>query len=484
MAISFAVVLIHFASLFFSLDTALDQVKQHFDNTITSLSHEIKDLKNSFMHSRRASALKLEVPLAAATSPSLRAVDRGREGSPVPPVRLTVSTETTPVAIPLALPDVSEGVSIPTGQATLGRINLANQQHDIQVLRRELGTMRQVYLDFVSQTKETFQTVRDQTLAVREVALTKLSGSRSLVDAAKVSLEKHSSETVQAVEDVSDVVDSIKEDVLKRQILPRATQMQSMQDDLTKARSQVEQLRGQITLAAPSWKQTWNQELKNVVEEQHLLQHQEKLTADLEDDIKQACEIFETLKEYVNQRQAGVRPSSAGPRKLRPVVMPEDDGKNSVSNLLLEIRTKESDPNRRLAAIEQQQRQREKEMAEKGDEFADELTGFVSGRKLKKTGGTEEAERVRAKKQEMTFKRMFSNETQRDGASSGASTPTVASSTTGMSTFRPDKVKTEEGVKVKVEEGVAVKVEDGAEGKVADGMNAKIEEGVKQEPDN
>lgn len=314
------------------------------------------------------------------------------------------------------------------GSKPTGPLDLVHHQHEVQILRRDLGIMRQVYMDFVGHTKETFENLRNQTSAVREVALTKLSGSRALVDVAKTSLEKHSSETVQAVEEVSDVVDTIKEDVLKRQILPRASQMQNMQDDLTKAKSQVESLREQITLAAPSWKQTWNQELKNVLEEQHLLQHQEKLAADLEDDMKQATEVFETLKAYVSQRQAGIRPGS-GPRRIRTPVMTEDDPKSGVSNLLLEIRTKESDPNKRLAAIEQQQRQREKELAEKNDEFAHELSGFVGGKKLKKTGGTEEAERARLRKQELAFKKMFAAEG-RDGtttASSGASTPTVAS---------------------------------------------------------
>jgi hypothetical protein len=83
---------------------------------------------------------------------------------------------------------------------------------------------------------------------------------------------------------------------------------------------------------------------------------------------------------------------------------------------LLEIRTRDADPNRRLRAIEEQQRARERERAAKGDdEFAAELGGFVAGRKLKKTGGTEEAERVRLRKQEVSLKKMFAGEVMTPG---------------------------------------------------------------------
>jgi hypothetical protein len=270
--------------------------------------------------------------------------------------------------------------------------------------------MRQVYVDFVAQTKSTFETLRDQTQAVREVAITKLKGSRALVDAGKAALEKHSQDTVQSVENISDIVDAVKQDVLRRQILPKQSQMASMQADLEQAKESVAKLREQLTLAAPAWKQTWNQELKQVLEEQHMLQHQEKLAKDLEGDIGEASGIFATLQEYVAQRQQG---ASKGLRTYQPPVEQEQD---AVPSLLMEIRTKEIDPNKRLRAIEQQQKARQREIAEKSDDFTNELSGFVSAKKLKKTGGPEEAERLRQRKQEQQLKKLFDS---RDGPQSG-----------------------------------------------------------------
>jgi hypothetical protein len=82
----------------------------------------------------------------------------------------------------------------------------------------------------------------------------------------------------------------------------------------------------------------------------------------------------------------------------------------------MEIRTKEADPHQRLRAIEAQRKVREKELAERGaDEFTSELGSFVQGRKLKKTGGHEEVERVRAKKSEKTLKKMLTGDTGGEG---------------------------------------------------------------------
>jgi hypothetical protein len=277
--------------------------------------------------------------------------------------------------------------------------------------------MRQIYVDFVNQTKDTFQTVRSQTQSVREVAMTKLSGNRAIVDADKAKLEAHSQNAVQLVEDISDTIDACKDDVLKRSVMPRPGTLQTMRTDLEKAKASVEQLLNQIATSTPTWKQTWNSELKTVLEEQHVLTHQEKLAADLKGDITQAADVFETLSQYVAQKQQ--TPGRGGLRTYRPPT-PTDEG--DVSQLMMEIRAKEADPNRRLRAIEQQQKAREKELASKTDEFTDELSGFVQGKKLKKTGGTEEAERLRQRRQELTLRKMMQSEAGGPGPSSpGAS---------------------------------------------------------------
>ena len=60
-----------------------------------------------------------------------------------------------------------------------------------------------------------------------------------------------------------------------------------------------------------------------------------------------------------------------------------------------------------MKAIEANQKNRERELASRSDEFQEELTGFVSGKRLKMTGGAEEVERVRQRRNELALKAMF-----------------------------------------------------------------------------
>ena len=78
-----------------------------------------------------------------------------------------------------------------------------------------------------------------------------------------------------------------------------------------------------------------------------------------------------------------------------------------LSTVMLEIRGASVDPERRLKAIEASQKNRERELAGRADEFEAELKGFVGGKKLKMTGGAEETERVRQHKNDLTLKAMF-----------------------------------------------------------------------------
>jgi hypothetical protein len=82
---------------------------------------------------------------------------------------------------------------------------------------------------------------------------------------------------------------------------------------------------------------------------------------------------------------------------------------------MLEIRGAQVDSDKRLQAIEANQKHRRKEMAAGSThDLHDELYEFVGQKKLKMTGGAEEAERVRQKRSEATLKAMF------NGAPSGS----------------------------------------------------------------
>ena len=107
-------------------------------------------------------------------------------------------------------------------------------------------------------------------------------------------------------------------------------------------------------------------------------------------------------------------PAVAAASRTAPSVVsapPPEEGHDGLSTVMLEIRANadsEAKTQRRLKAIEANQKARSKEIQARGDEFQDELNDFVSQKKLKMTGGAEEAERIRFKKDQAALKSMFS----------------------------------------------------------------------------
>lgn len=366
-------------------------------------------------------------------------LDHTRRMSMAPPSHLTVSPSLSmatsmtrlPKPEPLRLSPSNSNSELGTAPlSSEKRIELQNQYDEVTSLRRDLAVMRQVHVDFLAETKESFAKLRTQNSAMREVVKTKMGGSRALLDNSKAKMETQCQEAIQAVEEISDTIDNAREDAYKRFVTPSAKQINSIKATLEKATNFVDQFARDVALADPSWRSTWASELKRVQEEQGLLSHQRKLAADLKNDIKDAAEMFGAVQGFVSQRGTGQRIGSKG---FRPPSPSNETG--GMPNLLMEIRTKEADPHQRLRAIEAQRKVREKELAERGgDEFQSELGNFVQGRKLKKTGGHEEVERVRAKKSEKTLKKMLTGDGGVDVLSpqlTGASM--LSSQMTGMS---------------------------------------------------
>ena len=298
-----------------------------------------------------------------------------------------------------------------------GRIvtDLKTQFDEVQNLRRDMGVMRQLYVDFMSQTKESLATLRSQTQTVRQISNSKVGGAREYINAGKASLDGRTQNALTRVEELQDTVENLKDDVLKRFVSPRSFVVKNVSKDISEVTAELESLKEYISTVKPMWKKTWEEELQNIVEEQQFLTHQEEFLQDLIDDQKALREVFGHVEKVITLRGSGAGRS----RGFKPPV--PDEGHNGLSTVMMEIRGAAVDPERRMKAIMASQKNREREKLQRGDEFEAELSSFVAGKKLKMTGGAEEVERVRQKRNELALKAMFNS------SQSGTATPASAS---------------------------------------------------------
>lgn len=397
----------------------LDQIKQHIDLQISSLTQELRDLRKTVAENRRSSVVLSSAPVIedadlstpAPTDRQLQTVARRlsrlvrREGS-------QNRTETNVLTTPLVPQETGQSLLQPqmTGSSAMSEYSvrivsdLRTQFDEVQNLRRDLGTMRQLYTEFMKQTKDTLTGLRTQTQTVRQMASTQVPGARSYIDAGKKKLDARSQNVLTKMEELQDTVETVKDDVLRRHISPKPQVLRSVNEGLSTVGTELESLTEHIKTIKPMWKKTWEEELQSIVEEQQFLNHQEEFLADLIEDSKAVAEIYGHVEKVISIRGSSGRGGRGrGGFKLPP----PDKDHGGLSTVMLEIKGAPVDPERRLKAIEASQKNREKELAGRADEFEMELKGFVGGKKLKMTGGAEETERVRQHKNDLTLKAMF-----------------------------------------------------------------------------
>ncbi|KAF7370647.1 AIP3 domain-containing protein [Mycena sanguinolenta] len=396
----------------------LDQIKQHIDAQISHLSQDIRDLKTA-VHSNNRQSTHLPTivgqPLAESTPAPNRPTDRQFQTVARRLSRFVGegSSFATPVA-PMPMQPQMTGQSLQpqiTGGSMLSDYSsrvvtdLKTQFDEVQNLRRDLGVMRQLYTEFMKSTKESLGTLRVQTQSVKQLATTNVGGARGYIDTGKKKLDTRSQNVLTEVEKLQDTVEGVKDDVIKRQITPKAQYFKTIKKDIDTVAAELESLKEHINTIKPMWKKTWEEELQNIVDEQGFLTHQEQFLEDLLEDHKALVEVYGHVEKIISIRGPGSVGSRNGRKGFRPP--PPEEGHGGLSTVMMEIRGAAVDPERRMKAIEASQKIREKELASRSDEMQAELTDFVAGKKLKMTGGAEEAERVRQKRNEQTLKAML-----------------------------------------------------------------------------
>jgi hypothetical protein len=380
----------------------LDEVKHHFDDKIAGLSRLVEGIKTSMDESqgeiRRVAERQQQAAREFAGFAAVPAISSTR-GSAI------FSRSPIPTSSPPTATSVSS----------------AAQLSEVQSLRRDLAIVRQTYTSFASDIEASMSTVRSKAAAVKSTAiraaLPTLQGDsgRAYVNAGKKALQEDSEKIVTRVDDLQDLVEDLRKDVVTRGVRPIPRQLESTAKDLATATAELKKLQDSLSKEKPLWTKIWEQELQTVCEERDLLTMQEELAADLQDDLDKTAQTLELVEQATKQQnldtdhdQKGKR-STSGRNVLHAAAIDRVvDPRTAKDGVLGEVRALQPNHEGRLEAIERAEKARQKELeTRRDDKFKKELGAFVEEGKLKKSGGVEEAERLRKVKDERARKENF-----------------------------------------------------------------------------
>lgn len=314
--------------------------------------------------------------------------------------------EVTRKVIAAQMPEVTE--SAQAKALTISPVVLAEiktQYEEVQTLRRDLGVIRQIFGSFNTETKAMLTELKEKAASVKDKLPTDSSLARASIEAGKVKLEQSADTITSRLEKLQDVIDELKIDVTKRNSKPSEAQLSYCQKEAKALAIEISEMSKYIKSVKPIWKKTWEEELQNIVKEQQFLKEQEALLLDLEEDHEALSEVFEQLRKVL-ELQIKAKPPI---REFR--ITPAEDSSEGMNSVFKQLQSIDVDHNRRLEALQQAERRRDIELSNRIDEFEKELTGFVGSNKLKKTGGAEEVERLRQRKDAQLLRSLFSGPT-------------------------------------------------------------------------
>ena len=383
---------------------ALDEVKRHFDDGIGGLRRIVEGIKTSVEDQQTAIQQVSERQQEAAKEIATLATAPAR--TPAPP-----GSGTTAPARAVSVKDKT------------GQLN------EVQSLRRDLAIVRQTYTSFVSDINANMATIRSKAASVRSVAdkaavpdMASNTG-RSYVNNGKKNLSDDSEKIVNRVDDLQDLVEDLRKDVVTRGVRPLPRQLESVSKDISLATTELKKLQEFLKREKPVWTKIWEKELQVVCDDRDLLTMQEELAADLEDDLEKAAATFQLVEQATKQQNLSNPPGSGPPgqsglrstSRTLPIDNSDADPQKAKDGVLGEVRALQPNHESRLEAIERAEKARQRELESRaGGEFQKELGNFVEEGRLKKSGGVEEVERMRLVREERARKENFELLAQRE----------------------------------------------------------------------
>ncbi|KFH48239.1 Bud site selection protein-like protein [Hapsidospora chrysogenum ATCC 11550] len=361
----------------------LDEVKKHIDEGMQALTKIVQEVKQNV--DDHGTALQ-------------RVSDRQQE---------TARELANIAARPPAAPAPAEGAKTTPGPGR--RLNLG-QASEIQNLRRDLAVLRQTYSKFQSEIQSSMSGLRQKAANVKTVAakaaIPDIEGDAgySYVTNGRKQINTDSDHLVGKVDDLQDLVEDLRKDVVHRGVRPLPRQLENVSLEITGLTKELKKMEEYLTREKPIWTKIWEKELEDVCQGRDELRLMEDLLVDLRDDLEKASETFvlveQATKEQMKDNGTGASASTArqfsrGLENLGNTLDPSV----AKEGVLGEVRALQPNHENRLEAIERAEKLRQKELeGRRGNALHQEIKSFVHDGKLKKSGGCEEVERARQMK--------------------------------------------------------------------------------------
>ncbi|KAJ4013571.1 Bud site selection protein 6 [Fusarium irregulare] len=362
---------------------ALDEVKRHIDDGIASLTEIVRDVKQTVTD--QGAAIQ-------------RVSDRQQEAA----------NEMARLA--LSPPSTASSADGAKTQFTSGRKLNNSHLGELKSLRQDLAVMRQTYSNFQADIQDSMATIRSKAanvkVATARAAIPDIEGDAgySYVTSGRKQLNSDSDRLVGKVDDLQDLIEDLRKDVVHRGVRPLPRQLDSVGKDISTLSKELKRMEEYMTQEKPIWTKIWEKELEDVCQGRDELRLMEDLLVDLRDDLEKASETF-TLVEQATKEQMkdnGTGASAGTARQFSKGLINlgnSSDQSAAKEGVLGEVRALQPNHEDRLEAIERAEKLRQKELATRHiNPMHREIINFVADGKLKKSGGFEEVERARKAK--------------------------------------------------------------------------------------
>ena len=361
----------------------LDEVKKHIDDGLGGIKELIEGVRGTIQNQealmQRFSDRQLET-----------SKDMARIAAAPPP----------PPSVPVTSSASSSGKR--------PSISSASTLTEVQSLRRDLAIIRQSYTNLASEFTASMQNIKAKGALVQKLAadtaIPAFSGDagRLHVENGVKELQVDSENLVNRVDEISDLVEDLRKDVVTRGVRPLPRQLEGTSRDISTTVKELMRLKEFLKREKPIWTKIWEKELEFVCQAREEFTQQEELMVDLSGDLEQISDIFKLVEEATLQQN--LQPNTGAGNRNASRNLPIDpyvDPQQAKDGVLGEVRALQPNHESRLEAIERAEKARQRELeSRKGGAFQREVEQFVEEGKLKKTGGAEEVERLRRAKDE------------------------------------------------------------------------------------